>query len=94
MNESITRAAGASHGQETHPEVMLEMINSARRIPKLRNTLYGDIDPDRLAIALKAKTVVPIINDMSAVISKSNRDRNKQKELIKNSPAVDGLGNG
>lgn len=94
MNESITRAAGASHGQETHPEVMLEMINSARRIPKLRNTLYGDIDPDRLAIALKAKTVVPIKNDMSAVISKSNRDRNKQKELIKNSPAVDGLGNG
>ena len=24
MNESITKAAGASHGQETHPEVMLE----------------------------------------------------------------------
>ena len=39
MNESITRAAGASHGQETHPELMLEMINSACRTQDL-GTLY------------------------------------------------------
>ena len=94
MNESITRAAGASHGQETHPEIMLEMINSAGRVPKLRNTLYGDIGSERLSIALKAKSVVPIINDMSAVISKNKEDRNRQKELIKNSTAFDSLGNG
>ena len=94
MNESITRAAGASHGQETHPEIMLEMINSAGRVPKLRNTLYGDIGSERLSIALKAKSILPIVNDMSAVISKNNEDRNRQKELIKNSTAFDSFGNG
>ena len=73
---------------------MLEMINSANRVPRLRNTLYGDIGPGRLSIALKAKSAVPIVNDMSAVISKTGGDRKKQKELIRNSPAIDSLGNG
>ena len=94
MNESITRAAGASHGQETHPELMLEMINSACRTPRLRNTLYEDISPERFSIALKAKTISPIINEMSAVVSKNERNQTRRRGLIKNSALTNGLGNG
>ena len=42
MNESISRAAGASHGQECPPERMEEVIRAAGREPRQRTTLYGD----------------------------------------------------
>jgi FO synthase len=41
MNESISRAAGASHGQELPPARMEELIRSAARRPRVRTTLYG-----------------------------------------------------
>jgi FO synthase len=41
MNESISRAAGASHGQECPPERMEEVIRAAGRQPVQRTTLYG-----------------------------------------------------
>lgn len=44
MDESISRAAGASHGQEMTPQRMEEIICSAGRVPRQRNTLYGDAD--------------------------------------------------
>ena len=43
MNESITRAAGAEHGQETLPAEMLAMIEGAGRTPRQRTTLYTDV---------------------------------------------------
>jgi FO synthase len=45
MNESISRAAGASHGQEMPPERMEEAIRSIGRQPRQRTTLYGTPDP-------------------------------------------------
>lgn len=44
MNESISRAAGAMHGQEMLPERMVSMIRSAGRTPVRRNTLYGTVE--------------------------------------------------
>ena len=41
MNESITRAAGAAHGQETSPEEMHAMIHAAQRTPRQRTTTYA-----------------------------------------------------
>lgn len=41
MNESITRAAGAVHGQEMHAETIEGIIGMAGRSPARRNTLYG-----------------------------------------------------
>src|SRR5207244_4747081 len=38
MNESISRAAGASHGQELPPEAMEELIRFCGRTPALRST--------------------------------------------------------
>ena len=49
MNESITRAAGASHGQEFAPEAMDALIRAAGRIPQQRTTLYGQISPEQSA---------------------------------------------
>ena len=41
MNESISRAAGASHGQEMTPSDLEAMIREVGRTPRRRNTLYG-----------------------------------------------------
>ncbi len=43
MNETITRAAGARHGQETSPEEMEEIIRSIGRVPRQRSTTYGEV---------------------------------------------------
>ena len=42
MNESITRAAGAIHGQEMTPARMEKIINNVDRTPKQRTTIYGN----------------------------------------------------
>ena len=42
MNESISRAAGAAHGQELGPAAMEALIRSAGRRPRVRTTLYAD----------------------------------------------------
>jgi FO synthase len=43
MEESITRAAGASHGQEVTAEEMVALARRAGRIPFQRTTVYGRI---------------------------------------------------
>jgi len=47
MNESISRSAGAEHGQELPPEAMEELIRSHGRSPRQRTTLYGDAPAER-----------------------------------------------
>jgi FO synthase len=47
MNESISRSAGAEHGQEFPPESMEELIRSAGRSPRQRTTLYDDAPEER-----------------------------------------------
>ena len=44
MNESISRAAGAMHGQELPPDRMCKLIREIGRIPVQRNTLYKVIN--------------------------------------------------
>lgn len=43
MNESISRAAGAAHGQELTPAAMRQLIRSKGRTPWQRTTLYADV---------------------------------------------------
>jgi FO synthase len=47
MDETITRSAGASHGQEMTPAEMEEIIRSLGRTPRQRDTLYGSAPEDR-----------------------------------------------
>jgi FO synthase len=44
MNESISRAAGASHGQEVTPEEMRATIRAIGRIPAQRSTTYDILE--------------------------------------------------
>ena len=46
MDESISRSAGASHGQEMTPQDMEAIILSAGRIPRQRTTLYRNAEED------------------------------------------------
>jgi FO synthase len=48
MNESISRAAGASHGQELSPERLEALILAAGRAPRQRTTLYGTPEEARI----------------------------------------------
>jgi FO synthase len=47
MEESISRAAGASHGQEMSPRALEAIALSAGRPSRQRTTLYGDADAER-----------------------------------------------
>ena len=62
MNESISRAAGASFGQEMPPENMEGLIRSLGRTPRQRTTLYGDPAPDRVATSFGAAPLSEPIN--------------------------------
>jgi FO synthase len=54
MNESISRAAGASHGQEFSPQQMEDLILAAGRQPMQRTTLYTPVTTDRHQRAMVA----------------------------------------
>jgi FO synthase len=54
MNESISRSAGAQHGQEFPPEAMEELIRSAGRVPRQRTTLYADASDERRRVSFGA----------------------------------------
>src|SRR5918999_4865267 len=43
MNENISRAAGAIHGQELTAEAMEDLIRSTGRVPRRRTTLYEPV---------------------------------------------------
>jgi FO synthase len=62
MNESITRAAGAVHGQEMPPESMEDLIRSLGREPRQRTTLYADAPADRKAASFGAGALTEPIN--------------------------------
>ncbi|ROS01150.1 FO synthase subunit 1 /FO synthase subunit 2 [Sinobacterium caligoides] len=66
MNESITRAAGASVGQEWTPAYMEEVIAGVGRQSQLRNTLYGEVDEERRQAAYNAADLTDVINEMSS----------------------------
>jgi FO synthase len=62
MNESITRAAGAVHGQEMPPAAMEELIRDIGRTPRLRTTLYADAPAERRAAAFAGAPLAEPVN--------------------------------
>jgi len=62
MNESITRAAGAVHGQEMPPESMEQVIRALGREPRQRTTLYADVPAERRAASFGAAQLTDTIN--------------------------------
>jgi FO synthase len=62
MNESISRAAGAQHGQELPPERMEELIRSLGRTPRQRTTLYGEVPDERRRASFGAPPLADPVN--------------------------------
>ena len=60
MNESITRAAGALHGQELPPQEMQQLIEAAGRMPRQRTTLYADAPARRVLASFNAPALAPL----------------------------------
>lgn len=54
MDETISRSAGASHGQEMTPQEMERIIRSAGRTPRQRTTTYGDAPDSRCQTSFEA----------------------------------------
>jgi FO synthase len=51
MDENISRASGAAHGQLATPEELEATIRAAGRIPARRSTLYEILDSPAAASA-------------------------------------------
>jgi FO synthase len=66
MNESISRAAGAAHGQELSPANIRDLIHGLGRKARQRSTLYGDVSADRQAAAEAAKPLTEPVQTPAA----------------------------
>ncbi len=62
MNESITRAAGAEHGQEWPPTEMAAAISHLGRQARMRTTLYAEAPAAQQERAFNAGALSQIIN--------------------------------
>jgi FO synthase len=62
MNESITRAAGASFGQELPPAQMEGLIRELGRAPYQRTTTYGIAPAERVAVSFRAAPLSEPVN--------------------------------
>ena len=73
MNESITRAAGAGHGQEWSPRIMEAQIKTQNRRSRMRDTLYRDVSHDRREAAFSAPDLIPVENATAGKNERSKR---------------------
>ena len=71
MNESITRAAGASFGQELPPARMEALIRGAGRVPRQRSTTYGTPSGQQVARSFHAGDLRPIVQTPSPAWARS-----------------------
>jgi FO synthase len=62
MNESITRSAGAQHGQEMPPARMEALIHALGRTPLQRTTLYAPAPASQAAASHGAPALAAVIN--------------------------------
>ena len=71
MNESITRAAGASFGQELPPARMEALIRGAGRVPRQRSTTYGEPSGQQVARSFHTADLRPIVQTPSPAWARS-----------------------
>ena len=71
MNESISRSAGARHGQEFGPAQMDALIQGCGRDPLQRTTLYGPAPLDQRARSYLAPDLTPI--ELTPVVYRKTR---------------------
>ncbi len=76
MDESISRAAGAAHGQEMPPAEMERLIRSIGRAPRQRTTLYGEVPATVIEAGRNAAPLTPI------VLTPARKRKRKQEEPV------------
>ena len=74
MNETITRSAGAAHGQEMPPERMEALIRGAGRVPVQRTTAYGRAPQGRVRASFDAPPLVPVVNPPARRYERRSRE--------------------
>lgn len=67
MNETISRSAGASHGQEMTAPRMEALLESMGRVPRQRSTLYEDVP---MAMQQRAREDKPAIQPLLPLMRK------------------------
>jgi FO synthase len=87
MNETITRAAGSSHGQEWSPPIMEAEIIAAGRVPRMRTTLYDDVSSERSESAFDAIELIEVHNADAGKRQRSKRLADVQPDPIRPLPA-------
>ncbi|NIR32610.1 MAG: 5-amino-6-(D-ribitylamino)uracil--L-tyrosine 4-hydroxyphenyl transferase CofH [Gammaproteobacteria bacterium] len=73
MNETITRSAGALHGQEMPPERMEALVRSIGRKPRQRTPLYTPAPPERVAASFGAAPLARTIETPARRYAHSRR---------------------
>ncbi|NKB35491.1 MAG: 5-amino-6-(D-ribitylamino)uracil--L-tyrosine 4-hydroxyphenyl transferase CofH [Pseudomonadales bacterium] len=73
MNESITRAAGADHGQEWSPAAMEDALRQMQRTPRMRTTAYEDAPLSRKELAFNAPELQQIENNAANKLQRSKK---------------------
>ncbi|WP_417518618.1 5-amino-6-(D-ribitylamino)uracil--L-tyrosine 4-hydroxyphenyl transferase CofH [Minwuia sp.] len=73
MNETITRAAGASYGEEMPPEAMEQMIRAAGRVPRQRTTTYGTAPAAQVERSFGAPVLSDVVNTPAARYDRGQR---------------------
>ena len=91
MNETITRAAGALHGQELAPHQMESLIRAIGREPKQRSTLYGPVSNDRVNSSFAASDLSPIVNHPAVRRSRRRKADLPRNEDLRSRVVGDGL---
>ena len=92
MNETITRAAGASHGQEWSASDMEAFILGLGRQPWMRTTAYQPAEEDRRTIAMKAAPTAPVVNTPARRYERSGRPLVKNTVLASDADSACGSG--
>jgi FO synthase len=87
MNESISRAAGADHGQELPPEAMEAAIRAIGRTPRQRTTLYGEPPAERVAASFGAPPLSEPVNPAASEAGLSPPPKLVRPGLIDRVPA-------
>jgi FO synthase len=92
MNESITRAAGASHGEELAPETVEQLLAAMGRAARQRTTLYGEPSTAQQLKSYRAQALVAPINtpqrefDRDHKPARSAGKRAPAEQLLRNPP--------
>ncbi len=88
MNESITRAAGAEHGEELPPDAMEKLIESLGRTSRIRTTLYGDAGVEREAAAHAAQPLAPLSLEVATRWTGAATESDKRRNLPRPRSAI------